>query len=87
MPCKAKLAFRWEITIDDESHQCDVSVRADHAAERGVPFPAAWRTELKIDAAQPAVDVDALAREACRRAREELSLPGVTQLHCRSMCA
>ena len=39
---KAELAFRWEITIDDESHQRDVSVRADNASERGVSFPAEW---------------------------------------------
>ena len=87
LQAKAKLAFRWEITINDESHQCDIFVRADHASERVVPFPDAWRTELKIDAAQPAVDVDALAREACRCAREELPLPDVTQLHCRLACA
>ena len=75
MRTRPKLAFRWKITIDDESHQCDVSVRADHASERGVPFPVVW------------MKVDAMAREACRRAREELSLPDVTQLHCRPTCA
>ena len=84
---QSSLAFRWEITIDDESHEREVSVRADNASERGVPFPAAWRSELNIGAAQPVVNVDALARAACLRACEELSLPEDTQLDCRPACA
>ena len=77
------LAFRWEITIDDVSHESAVSVRADNASERGVPFPAAWRVELNIGAMQPVVNVDDLAREACQRACEELSLPEGANLDCR----
>ena len=70
--------------IDDKSHECKLFVRADHASERGVPFPAAWKSELNIGAARPVVNVDALAREACQRAREELSLPEGVNLDCRS---
>ncbi len=76
-----KLTFRWEITIDDESHESEVSVRADNAAERGVPFPATWTTELNLGAVQPVVSVDALARSAVQRACEERPLPEDENLH------
>ena len=64
-------------------HESDVDVRADHAAERGVPFPAAWKRELNLGAEEPAVDVEALAHAAVQRAREELSLSNATKLDCR----
>ena len=81
------LTFRWEIEIDDESHECEVSVRADNASERGVPFPAAWRSELNIGAAQPVVNVDALAHSAVQRVCDELSLPEDAKFDCRPACA
>ena len=81
------LIFRWAIALADKIHESEVCVRADNASERGVPFPAAWRSELNIGAARPAVNVDALARAACRRAFEELSLLEDTQLDCRPACA
>ena len=77
------LTFRWALAMEGKVHESEVSVRADHASERGVPFPAAWRSELNIGAAHPVVNVDALARAACRHAREELSLPEDAQLNCR----
>ena len=64
-------------------HESDVDVRADHAAERGVPFPAAWKRELGLGAAEPVVDVEALAHASVQRAREELSLSDATKLDCR----
>ena len=64
-------------------HESDVDVRADNAAERGVPFPATWKRELNLGAAEPAVDVEALAHAAVQRAREELSLSDATKLDCR----
>ena len=63
--------------------ESDADVRADHAAERGVPFPAAWKRELNLGAEEPAVDVEALAHAAVQRAREELSLSDATKLDCR----
>ena len=47
------LIFRWAIALADKIHESEVSLRADNAAERGVPFPAAWRTELNLGAVQP----------------------------------
>ena len=81
------LIFRWAIALADKIHESEVSVRADNAAERGVPFPAAWRTELNLGAVHPVVSVDALARSAVRRACEELSLPEDAKLGCRPSCA
>ena len=66
------LTFRWAVAMEDTIHESEVSVRADNAAERGVPFPATWRTELNLGAVQPVVSVDALARSAVQRACEEL---------------
>ena len=80
------LIFRWAIALVDKIHESEVSVRADHAAERGVPFPATWRTELNLGAVQPVVSVDALARSAVERACEELSLPDDAKLDCRPPC-
>ena len=64
-------------------HESDVDVRADNAVERVVPFPAAWKRELNLGAAEPAVDVEALAHAAVQRARGELSLTDATKLDCR----
>ena len=74
------LTFHWAIALEDKIHECEVSVRADNASERGVPFPSAWKSELNIGAVQPVVNVDALAHSAVQRACEELSLPEDTQL-------
>ena len=84
---RSSLTFRWAIVMNDQIHESEVCVRADNALERGVPFPAAWRKELNIDSAQPAVDVDALARSAVRRAREEHSLSEAAHLDCRPSLA
>ena len=54
---------------------------------RGVPFPTSWRSELNIGAAQPVVDVDALARSAVQRARERHSFSEAAKLDCRPPCA
>ena len=83
MTSRSKLAFRWAIALDGEIHESDVHIRADHAAERGVHFPAAWKMELNLGVAEPVVDVEALARAAVQRAREELSLSDATKLDCR----
>ena len=80
------LTFRWAIAMEDKIHESEVSVRADNAAERGVPFPAAWRTELNLGAVQPVVSVDSLARSAVQRACEELSLSEDAKLDCRPPC-
>ena len=80
---RSKLAFRWAIALDGEIHESDVHIRADHAAERGVHFPAAWKMELNLGVAEPVVDVEALAHAAVQRARAELSLSDATMLDCR----
>ena len=73
--------------MEGEIHESEVSVRADNASERGVPFPAAWRSELNIGAVHPVVNVDALGRAALQRACEELSLPEDANLDCRPSSA
>ena len=67
----ANLAFRWEITIGDESCECDVSVRADNASRRGVPLPAAWQNAMRCR------DLGSRAEDA-GRALEEVD--GVSEL-------
>ena len=81
------LTFSWAIAMEEKVHEFEVSVRSDHALKRGVPFPEEWRSDLNIGAARPVVNVDALARAACLRACEELSLPEDAQLDCRPACA
>ena len=80
---RSNLAFHWAIAVDGVIHESDVDVRADNAAERGAPFPAAWKRELNLGAEEPAVDVEAIAHAAVQRAREELSLSDATKLECR----
>ena len=65
------LAFHWEITIGDDSHQCDVSVRADNASERGVPLPAAWQNAMRCG------DLSSRAEEAGRALE---AVDGVSEL-------
>ena len=82
------LIFRWAIAIEGKIHEAEVCVRADNAAERGVPFPTSWMSELGLRTTEPTVDVDALADSAVRRACEELSLPKGVRLNCRlCLCA
>ena len=71
---RSNRAFRWGIAVDGAIHESDAHVRADHAAERGVSIPTAWKSELKFSAAEPIVDVEALSHAAVQRARQELSL-------------
>ena len=80
---RSNLTFRWIIALDGVIHESDVHIRADNAAERGVPLPAAWKTELSLGAVEPVVDVEALSHAAVQRAREELSLTDATKLDCR----
>ena len=68
---QSSLAFRWEIAIDDESHEREVSVRADHASERGVRLPAAWQNAMRCR------DLSSRA-EAAPRALE--AVDGVSEL-------
>ena len=35
---RSSLDYHWAIAIDGAVHEADVLVRADNAAERGVPF-------------------------------------------------
>ena len=83
MTWRSTLGFHWAIVVDSVIHESGVDIRADNAAERGVPFPAKWKRELSLGAAEPVVDVEALAHAAVQRAREELSLADATKLDCR----
>ena len=59
--------------MDGEIHESDVDVRADNAAERGVPFPEVWHNAIR------ASDLDSRAREAgCRLKADD----GVSELSC-----
>ena len=80
---RSSLVFHWAIAVDGAIHESDVHVRADNAAERGVPFPAPWKSELNLGVVELVVDVEALARAAILRAQEELSLSGASNLDCR----
>ena len=40
------LDFHWAIAMDGAIHEADVHVRADNAAERGVPLPEGWHVAL-----------------------------------------
>jgi hypothetical protein len=70
---KTMLRFKWRLEADDFNEECDVQLLCRHAVQRGVHVPSAWKV--------PAVD--ALARAAVQRAREELSLSDATKLDCR----
>lgn len=70
---QSSLAFRWEITIDDESHEREVSVRADNASERGVPLPAAWQNAMRCS------DLSSRAEAACLALE---SVDGVSEVTC-----
>ena len=83
---RSKLAFHWAIAVEGAIHEADVLVRADNAAERGVPFPASWKSDLALGASQPVVNVEALASSAVRRARGDFRFPEAVELTCRPMC-
>ena len=85
MTWRNKLTFAWAIAVDSSIHESEVSLRADHASERGVPLPDGWKTNLNLSAPEQVVDVDALAHSAVVRVREEPSLPDATKLDCRRL--
>ena len=70
----SSLAFHWEMELDGMLRESDVHIRADHAAERGVPLPEGWQILLRLDV---------FAHMAVQRAREELSLSDAAKLDCR----
>ena len=70
---KTMLRFTWCLEADDFNEECDVQLLCHNVAKRGVRVPSVWKV--------PAVD--ALARAAVQRAREELSLSDATKLDCR----
>ena len=79
---RSELTFNWAIAVDGVIHESEVCVRADHASERGVPFPKTWKSDLGLGDPKPVVDVDALAHSAALRVREELS-SNATEIDCR----
>ena len=70
MTQKTMLRFTWCLEADDFNEECDVQLLCHNVAKRGVRVPSVWKV--------PAVD--ALARAAVQRAREELSLSDATKL-------
>ena len=78
---KTQICFTWHLLAKDLSETCDVQLRCDNVAKRGVHLPMAWRNKWNLSADVP--PVDALAREAVKRARDDLSLPDATKLDCR----
>ena len=81
MTQKTMLRFTWLLEADGFSEKCDVQLLCRDAARRGVHVPKAWKSKWNQSAEVPAVD--ALARAAVQRAREELSLSDATKLDCR----
>ena len=67
------LIFRWAIALEDEIHESEVSMRADHASERGVPLPPDWQNAMRCR------DLSSRA-EAAPRALE--AVDGVSELSC-----
>ena len=47
MTWRTTLTFNWVIDANGDVHESEVSVRADHAAERGVPLPHNWCNPLR----------------------------------------
>ena len=80
---RTTLTFRWAIAVGGAIHESDVQVRADNEADRGIPFPAMWTSELGLGSSRPVVDVEALAHGAVCHVREDLSLPDAVELSCR----
>ena len=71
---RSNLAYRWAIAVGGAIHEADVHVRADHAAERGIPLPEGWRVTLS------ASDLGSRAAEAGRALEAG---DGVSELECR----
>ena len=67
------LAFHWAIAVDGAIHESDVHVRADNAAERGVPLPEGWQIALR------ATDIGSRATDAGRALEAG---EGVSELLC-----
>jgi len=59
--------------VDGEIHKSDVHIRADNAAERGVPLPEHWHSAMR------ARDLDSRAREAACKLKVDDS---VSELSC-----
>jgi len=78
---KTMLQFTWHLFAEDFNKECDVQLLCRDAARRGVHVPKAWKSKWNQRADVPSVD--ALARAAVQRAREELSLSDATKLDCR----
>ena len=78
---KTQLRFTWHLICEGFNETCDVQILYSNAARRGVHLPKAWKNKWNLSADVPSVD--ALAREAVQRARDECSLSDATKLDCR----
>ena len=78
---KTQLRFTWHLLCEGLNDTCDVELLCHHAIKRGVHLPKAWKSKWYISAGVP--PVDALAREAVQRVRDEFSLSDATKLDCR----
>ena len=78
---KTKLSFTWHLVAEGLNETCDVQLLCRDAARRGVHLPKAWKRKWSLGA--EVLSVDALAREAVRRVRGELSLSNEVKLDCR----
>ena len=78
---KTQICFTWHLLATDLNDTCDVKLRCHDATKRGVHLPKAWRSKWYPTTDVP--PVEALAREAVQRARDDLSLPDATKLDCR----
>ena len=49
MAWRCRLTFHWAVAVGGAIHESDVHVRADNAAERGVPLPEGWQIVLPLN--------------------------------------
>ena len=79
---KTKLRFTWHLVAEGLHETCDVQLTCQHAVQRGVHLPKAWKSKWR-----PGTEVlltDLWAREAVQHARAEFSLTDDVKIDCRS---
>ena len=63
---RSKLVYEWRVCAAGVDENTLVTVRCDHASDRGVPFPAHWQTALKCQ------QLTSLSKSAAEEARAEI---------------
>ena len=79
-----KLSFTWLCVAEGLNETCEVQLTCQHAIQRGVHLPKAWKSRWRPGG--EVLPTDAWAHDAVQRVRGEFALTDDVKIDCRLGC-